>query len=157
MHVREAAATDTPAIRRVAERAWRADYPAALDGDTIEAGVNHWYGDPVVKTELQTPHTEFLVAERDGEVEGFVHAHVGAEPTILRLHVRPAARDGSITEALFEAVLDAVEDPDRLRGTVLEANDTMLSFYLERGFERVGTERTTIDGTTYPEAVLERA
>lgn len=156
MHVREATAADTAAIRRVAERAWRADYPAALDGDTIDAGVNHWYGDPVVKMELQSPQTRFLVGERDDEVVGFVHAHVGHDPTILRLHVLPAAREESVTEALYEAILDEVEVPERLRATVLAANDAMQSFYRERGFVEVGTERTTIDETQYPEAVLER-
>ncbi len=156
MHVREATATDTAAIRRVAERAWRADYPAALDADAIDAGVNHWYGDPVVKMELQSPQTLFLVAERDEAVVGFVHAHVGHDPTILRLHVLPAAREASVTETLYEAILDEIEAPDRLQATVLEANGAMQSFYRERGFEQVGTERTTIDETQYPEAVLER-
>ena len=156
MHVREATAADTAAIRRVAERAWRADYPAALDRDTIDAGVNHWYGDPVVKMELQSPQTRFLVAERDDAVVGFVHAHVGPDPTILRLHVLPEVRDESVPETLYEAIIEAVEDPDRLQATVLAANDAMQRFYRDRGFERVGTERTTIDETQYPEAVLER-
>ena len=156
MHVREASTTDTAAIRGVAERAWRADSPAAVDEDAIEAGVNHWYGDPVVQMELESPQTRFLVAERQDEVVGFVHAHVGQQPTILRLHVLPAVRNESATEALYEAVLDAVDEPETLRATVLEANEAMLSFYRQRGFERVGTERTTIDEAQYPEAVLER-
>lgn len=158
MNVRAATAADVSAIRAVAEAAWRADYPDAIDEATIEAGVGHWYGEAVVEMELSSPATIMLVAERDGDVVGFVHAYgSGPQPTILRLHVIPEHRDSGAMASLFEAVETRVEEPEALRATALEANDHVRSFYADRGFERVDTESTTIGDAQYPEVVLARA
>lgn len=158
MNVRAATEADVSAIRAVAEAAWRADYPDAIEKSTIEAGVGHWYGAAVVEMELSSPATILLVAERDGDVVGFVHAYgSGRHPTILRLHVAPAHRDSGAMAALFEAVETQVEEPEALRATALEANDHVQAFYADRGLERVDTESTTIGDAQYSEAVLARA
>lgn len=157
MHVREATEQDIDGIRAVADEAWRADYPDRLSLETIETGVNHWYGDPVVRMELSNPGTLLRVAEEDGQIVGFVHAHVtGPQPTILRLHVPPDYRDTDTAITLFEAVEAAVDEPGTLQATVLEPNEHMMDFYAARGFEQVDTEETTIGGDQYPEAVLAR-
>lgn len=158
MQVRDATEEDIEAIRAVADASWRDDYPEALSQETIEKGVGHWYGDPVVQMELSNPGTEFRVAELDGEIVGFVHANqAGPAVTILRLHVHPDHRGNGVTEALLEAIDTEVHEADEpLRATVLEANDQMMAFYADQGFEQVDTERTTIGGSQHPEAVLER-
>lgn len=158
MNVREATADDIEAIREVAEAAWRSDYTDRIDAETIESGVNHWYSDPVVGMELANPGTELHVAEAEGQVVGFVHAHrSGPVGTILRLHVTPASRESGIEDALFEAIETAFDAAGSgLRATVLEANDHMRAFYETRGFERVDTGGTTIGEAQYAEAVLER-
>lgn len=159
MQVRDATEDDIEAIRAVADGAWRRDYPDALSQETIESGVSHWYGDAVVRMELSNPGTEVRVAEIDGEVVGFVHANQsGPAVTILRLHVHPEYRDRGVAAELLEAIeseLDTDEEP--LRATVLEANDQMMTFYADHGFERIKTDRTTIGEDQHPEVVLERS
>ena len=159
MNVREATEEDIEGIRQVAEAAWRTDYAGRVDEDTIETGVTHWYSDPVVRMELSNPGTDLRVAERDGKIVGFVHAHrSGPVGTILRLHVDPAHRDAGIESALFDAIAtEFAAESDGLRATVLEANSHMQEFYEAQGFERVATDGTTIGETQYDEAILERA
>ncbi|AOW79686.1 GCN5-like N-acetyltransferase [Halodesulfurarchaeum formicicum] len=159
MDIRDATTSDIESIRAVAEAAWRADYPDTLSEDTIESGVAHWYGDPVVEMELSNPGTELLVALQDGEVVGFVHGHrAGETGTILRLHVDPAHREAGVETALFDAIEEAfaADGARTLRGTALKANDHVTELYRSRGFEQVDTERTTIDSNQYAEAVYER-
>ncbi|MFB6085623.1 MAG: GNAT family N-acetyltransferase [Halodesulfurarchaeum sp.] len=158
MNVREATEEDIAGIRQVAEAAWRTDYAGRVDEDTIESGVNHWYSDPVVRMELSNPGTDLRVAERDGDIVGFVHAHrSGQVGTILRLHVDPAHRDAGVEAALFEAIAaDFEADREGIRATVLEANSHMQEFYEDRGFSRIDTDGTTIGDTQYEETILER-
>jgi len=157
MHVRDATEADIEGIRAVADEAWRTDYPERLSLETIETGVNHWYGDPVLRMELSQPGTLLQVAEDEDSLVGFVHAHMaGPQPTILRLHVRPAYRESGVEAALFESVEAKLDAPEELQATVLEPNDHMLGFYDKRGFEQVDTEETTIGEDQYPEAVLAR-
>ncbi|MFB6110506.1 MAG: N-acetyltransferase family protein [Halodesulfurarchaeum sp.] len=160
MHVRDATTEDIGAIRRVADAAWHADYPDTLSEETIEAGVGHWYGDPVVRMELSNPGTELQVAEIEGSVVGFVHGHrAGETGTILRLHVDPAHRDSGIETRLFESIVSAFErdGAEQLRATALAANDHVRTFYESQGFEQVDTERTTIDESHHEEVVFERS
>lgn len=160
MNVRDATEADIASIRRVADAAWHADYPDALSEATIEAGVGHWYGDPVVRMELSNPGTELQVAEVEDSVVGFVHGHrAGDTGTILRLHVDPEYRADGVEAALFESIAAAFEadGATQLRATALAANDHVTAFYESRGFEQVDTERTTIDESQHEEAVFERA
>jgi len=158
MNVRDATAADVPAIQRVAERAWAADYD--MTRDTVEAAVRDWYGDERVRAEVASDDSPLLVAE-DGEVVGFAHGVVSqAEDcgTVLRLYVDPDRR----REGVGRALLDAIEarlaaDCSRLRATVLAANETGRRFYEESGYEETGEAETVIGGERYPEVVLERA
>lgn len=158
MQVRDATEEDIEAVRAVADGAWHRDYPDALSQETIESGVGHWYGDAVVRMELSNPGTEFRVAEIDGEVVGFVHANQsGPSVTILRLHVLPDYRNRGVAEELLEVIeAEMATNEEPLRATVLEANDRMMSFYADHGFEQIETDRTTIGEGQHPEVVLER-
>ena len=159
MYVRDATEDDIEAIRAVAEASWQQDYPAAVSEETIESGVNHWYGDAVIKMELSNPGTVFQVVEIEGEIVGFVHANQsGPGVTILRLHVHPDHRETDAAEALLEAIeSDVLESEAPFRATVLAPNDELRAFYADHGFEEIDTDETTIGESQYPEIVLERA
>ncbi|MFW5965823.1 MAG: N-acetyltransferase family protein [Halodesulfurarchaeum sp.] len=158
MDVREATEEDIQAIGVVAARAWQADYSPAIDEETIEAGVAHWYGEPVLNMELSNPGSTVLLAEIDDEVIGFVHGSITGEVgTILRLHVLPNRQDREVERALLKAIEGTFVDAGvTVRATVLAANEHGRSMYESRGYEQVGTEKTTIDGSQYEEVVYER-
>jgi ribosomal protein S18 acetylase RimI-like enzyme len=158
MEIRPATEDDIGAIRRVAEASWETDYPDVLSRETIRDGVDQWYSEPVIMMELQSPRTELLVGEVDGELVGFVHGHwAGNAGIILRLYVHPAHRSEGLGSELFEAAAAALRDHgvEQLRAMALEANETATAFYEGLGMVQVDAETTAIAGDQYREAVYE--
>jgi ribosomal protein S18 acetylase RimI-like enzyme len=159
MEIRRAGGGDVDAIRRVAERSWEYDYPDILTRETITEGVAEWYGTEHVRADLGNPDATILVAERAGEVVGFVQGHTAENVgTVLRLYVDPDHRREGVASALFAAVTDELEreDVDRIRAMALAANEQGCAFYRSQGLKRVATDTTIIDGDRYDEAIFER-
>ncbi|MFC7176827.1 GNAT family N-acetyltransferase [Halosegnis marinus] len=162
MTVRPATPEDVPAIREVADDAWWDTYPGVLDTDRIRAGLETLY-DPEFLREVLDDRDDllFLVAERDGEVVGFVSARqtFADEVELFTLFVAPdRQRDGIGTE-LLGAVEESARaaDAERLRAGVLAGNAVGRAFFEGHGFERVETVTTEVGGESHPEDVLERS
>lgn len=154
MTVRNASVEDVGAIRELAEASWEADYPEILSRETVEEGVDEWYGTDRLREAVTDPWPHVLVAEREGDVVGFVHATVtGEEGAILRLYVAPDRRREGVGRELFEAAREELlaRDVDRISATVLAENSLGDAFYRELGFERTGESETRIGGETFPE------
>ena len=158
--VREATDDDVPAIQRVAERSWETDYPDIVSRETASEGVEEWYGEDRLRRELDSSGTGLLVAEHDGDVVGFAHAVWGTEEgTVLRLYVDPDHRRRGVGTELLDATVDRLHDHgvDRVRATVLAANEPGNAFYRERGFEALPeSHETEIAGEFYAERVWVR-
>jgi ribosomal protein S18 acetylase RimI-like enzyme len=160
MHVREATTEDVPAVRRVAERSWEADYPDIVSRETASEGVEQWYGSERVHEELARADTALLVAEAREEVVGFAHAVWGGEEgTVLRLYVDPDHRRAGVGGDLLAATVARLREAgvDRVKATVLAGNDPGNAFYEAHGFEREpGTQETEIAGGRHEEHVWVR-
>jgi ribosomal protein S18 acetylase RimI-like enzyme len=156
MTIRAATTDDCTAIRRVARAAWREDYPGVLSRETAEAGVEEWYDDDRLTTEIERDDGVVLVARRDAEIVGFAHAVVTeGRGTVLRVYVHPDARRTGLGGDLLETTLDelAAAGADTIEAMVLAENDLGRGFYEAVGFERVGEGETTIAGESYRECV----
>lgn len=159
MEIRRADGGDVEAVRRIAERSWDRDYPTFLTRETISEGIDEWYSPDSIRADLANPRSTILVAERDGEVVGFVQAHrSNATGHVLRLYVDPDHQREGIGTTLFEAVEDALisSGVERIRAMALAQNERAQAFYRSLGMNRVGTETTTIGGAGYEEAIFER-
>lgn len=160
MTVREATSEDVPAIRRVAERSWETDYPAIVSRETARDGVDEWYDTDRIREELDRSNTALLVAERDDTLEGFAHVVWGSEEgTVLRIYVDPDARRKGVGVGLLDATVERLQEEgvERVRATVLAANEPGNAFYRDRGFERLDeTHETRIGGESYAEHVWVR-
>ncbi|MHB9286015.1 N-acetyltransferase family protein [Halobacteriales archaeon Cl-PHB] len=161
MTIRTATEDDTDAISRIAEQAWKRDYPDILSRDTAEESVNDWYAPKRIAEELGRSWTELLVAERDEAVVAFAHADVDDQSAyILRLYVHPEHRREGVGRELLEQTCDALSKRgvDRIYAVVLAENEPGNAFYDRFGFEREDERETTIGGESYPENkyVLER-
>lgn len=160
MNVRAAETDDLDAINRVAKASWEADYPAILSRETVDEGVDEWYGADRFGEELGWARTLLFVAETDGVV-GFVHAHWGDEEGhVLRLYVHPNHRREGVGSALLEHVQSELFDRgvERIAAMVLADNELGNAFYEQFGFEAVDESETTIGGERYLETryVLDR-
>jgi ribosomal protein S18 acetylase RimI-like enzyme len=170
IEIRSGEPSDADAIERVAEVAWRADYPDVLHRENVEDAAREWYDPEAMSDSLTDPRTVGYVACLEGEeVVGFVHAYddsarerrpaddveePAADGYVFRAYVHPEHRGRDVGRDMLAAALEdlAGRGCDRVRATVLEENDAGQAFYEAFGFERVGvTGETEIGGDYYDE------
>jgi ribosomal protein S18 acetylase RimI-like enzyme len=149
MTIRPAEPDDAESIRSVARRSWERDYPDTVSRETITDTVGEWYASDTVEAASSDAGTVLLVAESDDEVVGFVHAAISTGSSvgsILRLYVDPDSRGEGVGSTLLTETIDRLQgrDCDRIEAMVLAENDAGNGFYLGAGFERVGTEETSV-------------
>ena len=106
-----------------------------------------------------------MLADRDGEVAGFVQAFGPSDDThteeregsILRLYVRPDARGEGVGRELLDAARAELFDrgSDRVRAMTLAANEAGRAFYAACGLTKTDeVAETVIDGERYEEVVF---
>ncbi|MFB6718766.1 GNAT family N-acetyltransferase [Kribbella sp. NPDC056345] len=146
MEIRVATAADAEQVASLHADSWRRHYRGAyadafLDGD-IEADRR------TVWTErLAAPaHTETILAEESGQLIGFVHVMLDADPRwgslVDNLHVRTARRGSGIGGRLLRQAASAVEQRAATRAMylwVLEQNIAAQGFYRANGGDAVET------------------
>lgn len=160
MTIREATTDDVEAIRRVAEASWNADYPDVMSRETLDEGVHDWYSTDRIRESMYWSRSHMLVAERDGEVVGFVHADLQPDDElghVLRLYVHPDHRRQGIGGDLLAAACRALsaDGATHIRATVLESNDLGNEFYRQHGFEPAGTESVIVGEETHRETTYD--
>ncbi|MFQ3293013.1 MAG: GNAT superfamily N-acetyltransferase [Halobacteriales archaeon] len=82
----------------------------------------------------------------------------GAEGIVDRVYVVPEYRRRGIGTDLFEFTIEELTDRgvERFVALALAGNDVAADFFDVAGFERMGTDSTTIAGEEYDEIVFER-
>jgi GNAT superfamily N-acetyltransferase len=135
--VRRAVPDDAPAIREVAEAAWRATYTELIGSDAVERFIAQAYTPERVARRIDR-HDTFVAAGPSGDasgvdafVESFVdddHAHIAA------FYTRPGSRGSGLGTALLERVVAAYPGLD-VSADVLVGNVLGEPFYVARGFE----------------------
>ena len=159
--VREARPEDVPTICRIAEQAWRAAYGDFLEESTIDAAMAEWYDPEVIHRRLDSESVGFFVADRDGEVLGFVNGNPADEDGVAFLGALYVDPD-HWREGLGATLLGAFESFCRERGFqsvrfgVLEANDVGRSFYSQYGYDHVDDREGDLFGQSITEAVYRR-
>lgn len=159
MDLREATADDVEGVRAVARRSWETDYPAILNRESIDEGVESWYAPEQLRFNAGSDDALLLVAADDTEgVTGFAHAiedEGGDVATLLRLYVDPDNRGRGVGTRLLDVVCERLEERScsRLEAMVLERNEPGNAFYRSYGFERDRVGATTIGDETHDEVV----
>lgn len=162
MNIRDATADDVEGIRSIAGNSLRESYTHFLAEETIDDGVENWYGDGF-EEELASEDFLVLVAEDDGEVVAFSQSEFlgegQTEGQIHWIHVDPDARGSAIGVRLLARTREQLleDGAEHIRATVLEDNEFGNEFYAENGFERAGTVEVDIAGESYTENVFVEA
>ena len=156
--VRAATGDDAPLIADVHIRTWLEAYAGQLpDGvlaslpQTYERRKQHW------KELAESPNDRaaVLVAERDGEVVGFVHACASRDPDagpatgeVTAIYLRGSQWGRGIGKALLEGATDRLRDSGFADATlwVLETNAATRRFYESQGWQPEGSKKVDWQG-----------
>ena len=121
-----------PAIRSVADAAWRATYRDLLRPETIEWFLERAYSEERVGLRIERHET--WVAELDGVVAAFAESDIlEQQVTLLAIYADPELRGRGLGTALLEAIRGARPGLP-VAADVLVGNALGETFYTARGF-----------------------
>lgn len=160
--IREATPEDVPAIRRIGERAWRAAYGAFLPETVIEAAMAEWYDPDAIRESVASEGGEFLVADGERGVVGYLSGRPSEDPgvaTLGAINVDPDRWKEGIGSALLSAFESFCRDRDLavVRARVLAENEIGVPFYRARGYEAVEEREVDLFGTAVRERIFRKS
>jgi ribosomal protein S18 acetylase RimI-like enzyme len=140
--VRDARPEDAEAIARVATASWRDTYRDIFDPAFIDEFLATNYAPEALAAAAlraeSRDDTQFLVAERDGEIVAYAHYGVGERgPELWRIYADPAHYGTGAGSALLDE-LESRLDADSYVLDVHSRNERGRAFYERRGFVIVG-------------------
>ena len=148
--VRTALVADAPSIAAIGRVAFPAVHNDVIGAEFAATVVEQTYSvealtDCITRC-LAAGDAEFLVAERDGDVVGYLHYDSeGAEPELHRIYVDPSQKRGGVGSALMRELHARLPPDGQYILLVVEANKDAQAFYERHGLV---IERR-IDGPSY--------
>ncbi|MFB6198103.1 MAG: GNAT family N-acetyltransferase, partial [Halobacteriaceae archaeon] len=162
MRVRDATVDDFSRIRDIAHDSLVASYSGVLDANVIETAVESWYDEGALQSLLDDANVVLKVAEREGQVMGFVQAVVIRDDhplgRIQWLHVDPEYRGRGIGPDLLDAAESTLRDrgAEWLQGAVLAGNETGVGFYEDQGYQRLTEHEVMVADESFVEYIFAR-
>lgn len=166
--IRAAAPEDVPALAKLAERTFVETFvegfEIAYPPHDLADFLTHSYALDKVEGWIADPAALVLVAERAGELVGYMQAgdndlpYIHAEPgdgEVKRLYIRGDAQGFGLGRDLFERALAWLGDRTILIG-VWSENLKAQRFYAHYGFQRVGEYHFMVGTFADPEFILRR-
>ncbi|MFC4358807.1 GNAT family N-acetyltransferase [Halobium salinum] len=156
MEIREATDDDIEGIRTVARESLLASYTPALSEELIEEAVDNWYGDGF-EAELADDEALLLVGVEDDTVVAFSQSYLtqleNQTGDVNWLHVHPDHRGHGYGSKLLTETEGRLVDSGivRLKGRVLEANESGPEFYESHGYDRGDEREVEIGDGTFTE------
>ena len=138
MLIRTAAPDDAELVSAIGSAAMLAQYDGLVDPVAVQAAVSQTYSVEAiadcVSRCLSADLAEFLVAERDGRVQGYLHFDsFGPEPELHRLYVDGKVRGGGLGGLLMTELHQRLPEDLGYMLLVLEGNDRAVTFYQKHG------------------------
>ncbi|MCO6385955.1 GNAT family N-acetyltransferase [Aliihoeflea sp. 40Bstr573] len=141
MFVRTVSKRDLKAVQALLAETWHATYDAIYGEERVNEIVAEWHSMPALEERLETPLSEFLLADDGTAIGGVAFATAVDEGKTVMLHqlyVRPDSQGHGIGALLLDEIEGCFPDADKVRLEVEEANAKAVAFYLAQGFAKVG-------------------
>jgi ribosomal protein S18 acetylase RimI-like enzyme len=148
--VRDAAGTDADAIAAIGSQAMPAQYAGLVDPAAVAAVITQAYDTSAVAACIdrcqRASDATFLVAERSGQVVGFLHFDsFGPEPELHRLYLELRQRGAGIGTLLMNELHARLPAGLAYMLLVVSGNDRAVRFYERHGLNVA----RIVDGLAY--------
>ena len=148
--VRDATGTDAEAIAAIGSEAMPAQYTGLVDPAALDAVVSQTYARSAVTECIdrcrRASDAFFLVAERSGQVVGFLHFDsFGPEPELHRLYLERRQRGAGIGTLLMNELHARLPAESKYMLLVVAGNDRAVRFYERHGLH----VSRIVDGLAY--------
>jgi ribosomal protein S18 acetylase RimI-like enzyme len=140
VHVRDAVPEDAAATAAIGATGFRGSYATILAPGVIDAVIEQTYS-PIevadcVRRCVAAPHAQFLVAECDEQVVGFLHFDSeGPEPELHRIYIERTQTGGGIGAALLRELHQRLPAAGSYILMVLASNTGAIRFYQRHGLD----------------------
>ncbi|MGY6710516.1 MAG: N-acetyltransferase family protein [Rhizobiaceae bacterium] len=160
MFVRTASPRDIDAVRDLLVATWHDTYDGIYGVERVREITDDWHSIAALKSRLEQPNSEFLVADDGASLAGVAFATGSAQEkavTLHQLYVHPDRQGQGIGALLLDEIETCFPDADKVRLEVEQANEKAVTFYLHQGFAKVGTTQDCGQaGSGIPAAIFER-
>jgi ribosomal protein S18 acetylase RimI-like enzyme len=148
--VRDAAGTDSDTIAAIGSQAMPAQYAGLVDPAAVAAVISQTYAPSAVTACIdrcqRASDATFLVAERSGQVVGFLHFDsFGPEPELHRLYLELRHRGAGIGTLLMNGLHARLPAESAYMLLVVSGNDRAVRFYERHGLNVA----RIVDGLAY--------
>lgn len=156
--IRTASKRDLPAIRQLLVDTWHATFDSILGADVVDQCAGEWASDASLTAKLDTPHSEYILADTGEMLSGIAYATAeGKTVTLHQLYVRPELQGQGVGTQLMQELFFCFDEADSIELSVHPENAGAIGFYKAGGFSETGkTDWTGPDGLVIPHLVLAR-
>ncbi len=166
--IRRATGDDAAHLSRFARDAFVQAFGADNTPNNMAMYIAKSFSDDIQRAEIGDAQNTFLLAERDGEIIGYVLLREGPAPDavqsqdaleIKRLYAAPQLVGSGIGATLMQRAMAASESRgrDTIWLAVWEHNPRAIHFYQRWGFQDVGTQHFTLGVDRQNDRVMSRA
>jgi ribosomal protein S18 acetylase RimI-like enzyme len=161
MFVRTAGAGDVAAIGALLAATWHDTYDAIYGVERVAEIVALWHSANALRSQLDRPHSEFLVADDGKAIAGMAFATYDEETKsvmLRQLYVWPGEQGRGIGGLLLDEIEGCFPGAETVRLEVQAANAKAVAFYVAQGFTKVGeTANCGQPDSGIPAEIYERA
>ena len=148
--IRDATTADASTISAIGRVAFPLVHEPLLGPELTAHLVDETYTESAVRDSIErcgsSPDAHFLVAERDGQVIGYLHYDsFGEEPELHRIYLDPEAKSRGVGSALIRELHDRLGPDASYVLMVAAVNETARRFYERHGL----VEERQVDGTSF--------
>ena len=159
--VRTASARDLEKVSALLGETWHATYDALYGAEKVAELSARWHSVPALKTRLENPDGEFVVADDGRELAGMGYAALSRKrpKTVLlhQLYVLPRFQRQGIGRDLFAELETCFPGATAMQVEVDPRNAAAIAFYAAHGFVKTGeTPHSADDVSGLPLHVYEK-
>jgi ribosomal protein S18 acetylase RimI-like enzyme len=157
-YIRTASVRDLPAVSALLGVTWHATYDRLYGAEKVTAITSEWHSVAALQRRLDSPNSEFLLADDGKSLLGMAFASASRRlVTLHQLYVLPAHQGRGVGVQLLEEVLECFFDAERITLEVDPGNAGAIEFYKRYGFAETGrTENCGTGQSGIPALIFER-